>query len=101
MKEKEINLAECREKINNIDEKMAYLFEERMRVVAEIAKYKIKHDLPTYDPERERQIILNNLQYVSPELQKYYSEFFEKQLTLSKEYQNNLRTKENNAEHAK
>jgi len=42
------NLEQCREEINRIDRSMAQLFEERMKVAAQIAAYKKEHgrDIP-------------------------------------------------------
>ena len=91
-----IDLNECREKINDIDENMAYEFEERMRIVGKIAKYKMQNNLSTYDPQRESIIKNRNKCYISPELQKYYVQFFDEILYLSKQYQNDRRKAESN-----
>ena len=49
-----MDLKDYRDKINGIDEQMVRLFEERMEVSAEIAKYKKENRLPIYDGARER-----------------------------------------------
>lgn len=94
MKEKEIDLQQCRSQIDKIDKQMAELFETRMHVVSSVAEYKAKHGLNTYDPKRESEIKSRNKCYVSVELQEYYAEFFDGVLYLSKKYQNDLRKKE-------
>ena len=50
-----MQLDECRQKIDVIDEKIRELFEQRMDVAAEVAAYKIEHDMPVLVPEREAQ----------------------------------------------
>ena len=97
MEEKEIDLQQCRNQIDSIDKQMAELFETRMKVVSEVAKYKAKHGLYTYDPKRESIIKNRNKYYVSLELQEYYLTFFDNVLYLSKKYQNDLREKDENA----
>ena len=42
-------------RIDEIDSELTRLFEERMDVVSSIAAYKKEHNLPIFDPQRERQ----------------------------------------------
>lgn len=97
MDNKKIDLNECREAINTVDEQMAHLFEERMMVVEKIAKYKIENNLPTYDPKREAVIKKKNKRYVSSKYQKYYAKVFDKVLDVSKEFQQEFRNFINDA----
>lgn len=46
-------LENLREKINTIDKEMIALFEKRMDIVADIAAYKIKNNLPVLNQNRE------------------------------------------------
>lgn len=46
-------LENLREKIDAIDKEMIVLFEKRMDVVADIAAYKIKNNLPVLNQNRE------------------------------------------------
>ena len=46
-------LDEARSIINDVDEKMAKLFCERMRAAEMVAEYKKQHGLKIYDAERE------------------------------------------------
>lgn len=50
-----MDLAESRKQIDSIDKKIAELFEERMKVTAEVAAYKIETGKPVFDPVREEQ----------------------------------------------
>ena len=80
-----------REKINDIDAKMANLFEERMKVAADIASYKKKQGLPIYDASREQEVILSNADLIkNKELTEYYKEFLQDIMDISKKYQQDL-----------
>ena len=46
-------LENLREKIDSIDKEMIALFEKRMDIVADIAAYKIKNNLPVLNQNRE------------------------------------------------
>lgn len=50
-------LEEIRSKIDVIDEKMAELFAERMKLVREVAEYKRANGLPIEDKAREEEIL--------------------------------------------
>ena len=54
-------LDDYRIKINKIDDEMSKLFVERMEVSKDIADYKLKHALPVYDENREKEVIEKNL----------------------------------------
>ena len=49
-------LEQARKKINEIDEKMAKLFEERMEASKEVALYKKENALPIVDKMREKEL---------------------------------------------
>ena len=57
-------LEQARKKINEIDEKMAKLFEERMEASKEVALYKKENALPIVDKMREKELILKISKYV-------------------------------------
>ncbi|MCL2813699.1 MAG: chorismate mutase [Oscillospiraceae bacterium] len=52
-----MDLQELRKKIDEIDDGLINLFQQRMDISAEIAKYKRQHNMPVYDPAREREIL--------------------------------------------
>ncbi|MDE6656357.1 MAG: chorismate mutase [Anaeroplasmataceae bacterium] len=84
-------LDEARTKINQIDEKMLKLFEERMQAVQMVAEYKLENHLPVLDASREQSIIEKNISMLkNKELESYYRIFFEGVLNSSKEYQKDL-----------
>lgn len=84
-------LEEARLKINQIDEAMLRLFEERMKAVKSVAKYKIENQLPIFDETREKRLTEGNLSLLTQkELERYYRIFFDGVLKSSKEYQKDL-----------
>jgi chorismate mutase/prephenate dehydratase len=52
-----VALDDLRKRINDIDDSILGLLEERARVVGDVARAKRDANLPTYDPERERQVL--------------------------------------------
>jgi len=50
-------MEDLRKQINEIDDKMVALFEERMKVAGEIGKYKAENNLPIMDRLRERELL--------------------------------------------
>lgn len=84
-------LTKARKKINEIDEQMSKLFEQRMKASKEVAEYKIKHSLPIYDEKREQEVINKNLQYIEDnEIKEYYIDFLTEVMNISKKYQEKI-----------
>ena len=54
---KNVDLMECRDKLDVIDREIVRLFEERMRICGDVAEYKIGTGKAVYDAEREKQKI--------------------------------------------
>ena len=54
---KNVDLLECRNKLDVIDREIVRLFEERMAICGDVAEYKIGTGKAVYDAERERQKI--------------------------------------------
>jgi chorismate mutase len=53
----ESDLVGLRKAIDAVDARLLELMAERIRLVLEVGAYKAKHDIPVYDPERERQLL--------------------------------------------
>ena len=87
------DLNECRVTINEIDLEMKKLFLKRRETVLDVVRYKMAHDLPTYDPSREAEMktrLTNDLEgYIKEE----YLAFLEEILYLSKKAQDKERVK--------
>ena len=78
-------LEQARKKINEIDEKMAKLFEERMEASKEVALYKKENALPIVDKMREKELILKNSKYVEDVvIGEYYVNFLQSVMNMSK-----------------
>lgn len=83
-----MNLENIRVNIDNIDHELVQLFQMRMSLVAEVAKYKAANNIPVFNPERELEI-LNNL-IPEGELGPYTKDFLESIFGISKSYQSLL-----------
>ena len=85
------DLTEVRKKINEVDKQIASLFEQRMILARDVAKYKQEHALPIFDSVREKQVIENNLEYIDDDvIKEYYVSFMEQTMDISKRYQDRL-----------
>ena len=54
-------LSSLRKKLDKVDQKIVSQLVKRKDLVAEIAAYKIKNNLPIRDPIRERQLIVEKI----------------------------------------
>ena len=52
-----VSLEESRRKIDEIDKELVSLFEKRMNVVLDVAKYKKENNLPVFQGNREEQVL--------------------------------------------
>ncbi len=83
-----VNLEDSRKKIDEIDSKLIELFEERMKVVVDVALFKKENNLPIFQAERETELIAKNINKISDEnLKVYAKEFLEDLMKVSKKYQ--------------
>ncbi|MGV1059669.1 chorismate mutase [Clostridium perfringens] len=81
-------LAQCRKEIDRIDRELMKLFEERMSVVLEVARYKKENNMAIFHKDREKQVIEKNLSLVeNKELLPYVEEMLHALMDISKEYQ--------------
>ncbi len=82
-----MDINESREKINQIDDQLIRLFEQRMEAALEIARYKQQNHLPVYDPARERQVLLRQTAAVPPQLSASARVLYSTLFDLSRSYQ--------------
>ncbi|OCN03889.1 chorismate mutase [Erysipelotrichaceae bacterium MTC7] len=81
-------LEQARNKINQIDEEMAALFEKRMHAVEDVISYKQEHHMEVLDFSREQEVIQKNMQYIQDEkLRSYYKEFISDVMKTSRRFQ--------------
>ncbi len=82
------DIESLRHDIDEIDKQLTELFEKRMNIAAEVAKYKEKHNLPILVKERENEVIAKNLSRLkNKNIEKETKEFFEYLMTISRKYQ--------------
>ena len=89
-----MELNELRNEINQIDEEILRLFLRRMDVAEQVADYKRAHDLPIYQPHREREILKKAADAAGPEKGGYARVLFSMLMELSKSSQCKRNNKE-------
>jgi chorismate mutase-like protein len=52
-------LAECRQRINALDQRLIDLLNERTRLVEQIGRIKQECKMPIYEPKREEEVLRN------------------------------------------
>ena len=63
------DLEQCRREIDEIDQQLIKLFEQRMNVSKDVVTYKLAHGLEIFQPEREKAVIEKNAaRMLNPEL---------------------------------
>ena len=91
MNDNDLKFQTARKTISEIDEKIAALFEERMRASETVAWYKKINGLPIEDRVRESQLLERNSQLISnEEIRSYYINFQKNIMRISKNYQRKL-----------
>ena len=82
------DLKQCRQEIDSIDEQLIALFEKRMKVCEDVVKYKMQHDLPIFQSEREKEVIIKNVNRIQEKQLKRYARLFVRDMmNISKSYQ--------------
>lgn len=74
-----LDLLECRREIDNIDEELVKLFEKRMNIAINVAKYKIENNMTIFNEVREIEVIKKNVARLS---NKKYSKLTESFLII-------------------
>ncbi|MEG2814157.1 MAG: chorismate mutase [Oscillospiraceae bacterium] len=81
----------ARTQINQIDEQMTKLFEERMLAVSKVVNYKLQNNLPIFDGSREQIVIEKNLANIkNVDYKEYYEAFIKSTMEISKKYQRTI-----------
>jgi len=86
-----MNLDEMRDKIDQIDEQLLSLFQQRMDTASEIAAFKQQHNLPTLDSGREEAKLQALTGKVRPELESYALTLCDTLFELSRSHQHSAR----------
>ena len=89
-------LEESRKLIDEIDTKIISLYEERMKIVEEVIKYKIENNISILDSSRESKMLENNLNKIkNDKYKKYYSNVLSGYLKASKAMQEDIKNNVN------
>lgn len=89
-----MNLEECREKIDRIDDQLADLFKERMYLATDVARYKKENGLNVRNRERERDILDRMTEKNGDEIALYTKVFFNTLFDLSRSAQEKILAQE-------
>ena len=88
---KNVDLMECRNKLDVIDREIVRLFEERMQICGDVAEYKIRTGKAVYDAEREKQKIAAVQEMAHGEFNKEsVKELFSQLMAVSRKFQYGL-----------
>lgn len=90
-----MNLDECRNKIDQIDNEIVKLFLERMNISASVADYKKKNGMRTVQKSREREVLQRTALAAGDEMADYTRILFQTLMDLSKSYQNSRNMNKN------
>lgn len=82
------NLDKLRERIDEVDDSMMELLEERLKISEEIASYKKENNLSVHDKEREREKLSSVRKSVSEKYRHYSERLYSTLAELSREHQN-------------
>lgn len=84
-------LEEGRTIINKVDSQLVELFEERMHAVEKILEYKKENNMQIFDSSREKENIeRTSAKLNDKELTKYFVDFYQHMMDVSKNYQKDL-----------
>lgn len=89
-----MDLKDLREKIDKIDDDMVRLFQERMKVAADIAEYKREQNMAVLDKSRERQKLNDLVGKTEEDFKSYMHVLYSLMFELSRSYQSRLLNKE-------
>ncbi|MDP4177677.1 MAG: prephenate dehydratase [Bacillota bacterium] len=97
------DISKLRDEIDDIDNKLTKLFEERMNIVKRVAEYKKNNNVPVLNSNREEEVINKNIKNLKDKtLNQYAREYLDSMMTISKNYQknylNSLSVKDNSIE---
>ncbi|MBQ6471282.1 MAG: chorismate mutase [Victivallales bacterium] len=84
-----MELSDCRKRIDELDDQIAQCFQERMRISEEVGRIKRERNLPTFVPQREREILARVSKAVAPELGGYVRMLYAALLDVSRAHQQN------------
>lgn len=85
-----MDLSAIRQQIDSIDSQLAQLFLQRMALVEQVARYKLEHDLPVLQSDREQAVIEKAKACAPQQMSGYMEEFFRSTMAVSRHMQQDL-----------
>ncbi|MBR7142430.1 MAG: chorismate mutase [Clostridia bacterium] len=85
-----MDMTQLRARIDEVDEQLVKLFNQRMDTVRQIAEYKKAHDLPVMDALREREKLTRIAETVGEDTRDYVRVLYSLLFELSRSYQGSL-----------
>lgn len=84
-------LEQYRQEIDQIDQELTRLVEQRFEVAKKVAAYKIAHDLPVLDTSREEVVIRRNQERLArPEYKAEIADFYTELMAISRSIQEKI-----------
>lgn len=85
-----MDINDLRQEINDIDKELTDLFNKRMNVSLEVAKYKIENNMPVLDKARERDVLEKVASASLPEIEAYTRMLYSDIFNFSRSYQHRI-----------
>lgn len=85
-----IDLNKIRDQIDSIDDQLIELFEKRMNLASDVAKYKMENNMQILNSKREREIINRISKNIAPQYSVYSKILYKTLFDLSRSYQSKL-----------
>lgn len=85
-----MDIKDLRQEINDIDKELTALFNKRMNVSLEVAKYKIENNMPVLDKARERDVLEKVASESNPEIEAYTRMLYSDIFNFSRSYQHRI-----------
>ena len=85
-----MDIKDLRQEINDIDRELTALFNKRMNVSLEVAKYKTENNMPVLDKARERDVLEKVAAASSPEIEAYTRMLYSDIFNFSRSYQHRI-----------
>ena len=95
-----MELNDLRIQLDQIDRQMVALFEQRMRVCEDVARWKIANNRPVLDASREKEKLQSVAAQLPTDLQEYGMNLYSLLMELSRSSQTRLMGRENDLTHA-
>lgn len=82
-----MDITQLRQEIDTVDWQLLSLFAKRMEISSQIADYKKEHNIPIFDPVREREKLTDVAKKVEPDLESSARVLYSLLFELSRSYQ--------------